>query len=324
MLEHSYLLDPMLFRPKDREDWNRVKKRTLLKASQASLPYRVRFNITEEVQQALWWWLAQQGLLEPGPAAEVSAILKGFSAVGELNGRDLNDAQFNTVQAPVVHLSEDTSLFVLRMAETYSLPCVMLLTEQACTREGNAPWAIEEAKVIPLSPESNISTEALLLLSWRVSLGIDKCRPVLTGISSFFPEIKFSDQFFSDAKKFVGEDGGRLQVLLSHLTVLSECAVKVFSESTDDSGKAKAFKKAGLEASNENGNLKKSKKDARWRKARFRLWLAGGPEETEENSTEVVCNWHTKSHNPQMRLHFAVRKGKLLVGRVAPHGPLPK
>lgn len=321
MLEHSYLLDPTLFQPKDLEDWRFVKRKILLKAAQARLPFDVRFNTTDEAQQNLWYWLSQKGLMQHGDVAEVSAILKGLLSLREVDSRDLSDSQFNAGQSP---LSEDASLFTLGMIETYSLPCVMLLTEQASTEEWNTPWVVEKSRVIPLSPERNISAEALLLLSWRVSLGIDKCGSVLTRIRSLFPGITFSDQFFLDAKKYVAEDGGRLRVLLSHLNVLSEYAVGILSDSTDDSGKAEAFKKVGLEASNENGRVKKSKKDAQWRRVSFRVRPAGVSVETEEKTTEIACNWHTKSRNPQMRLHFAVRKKKLFVGRIADHGPLPK
>lgn len=320
MKEHSYLVDPSLFSPKDIEDWEVNKKPALFKSSSAKLPFGQRFNASRDAEIKLWSWLDGENLLTREVADEVLALTKGFSFPSELEQQKVLESD-EALELLEGGLEKEASNFILQAADVFSLQCVMLYTELSFPEGQVCLESIGGPVVLFLAPSSDISVGALDLLIHRARTGLDSCISFLTEIDTLFPNARFSRQFLQDAKTYVGTDPSKLAELFSHLSLLSKYAVSILSGNGDIRRKQADFKSVGLEASPENGKVKQSKKHAKWRMCHFENMHT---EESKGGESKITCNWHTKSYSPAMRLHFAVENDILFVGRVAVHGPIPR
>lgn len=177
------------------------------------------------------------------------------------------------------------------------------VNERRCT-------ACDSSRVHKLLSEPN-SVEDLVEIAhlWRDAFLVDRDGHLsqLEPLAKYmFPHLEFSDVAWKYLKTLVGSSNENLRLLVTHLSLLNDDVERIWAEQITTKGRQAEMRARNVPASPESPQTHRDAKAMKRRDFQF-----GGQ--------TVRCEWHTKIRPDINSVHFAVEKGRVLVGVIIDH-----
>jgi len=159
--------------------------------------------------------------------------------------------------------------------------------------------------ILHVAYENGASDLAAVRSSYRVA-GLDTYDDLRGAAKDLFPAIVFSNEAWSSIKSLDGAERDNVGLLVEHLEVLHDEAVRVWKEASANVTRIALLGSFGVNASPENAKTHKNGKAMSAREFTF-------------GKTVRQCEWHTKLHPHTGRIYFAVEAGTVYVGSITRH-----